>query len=277
MGTTVHRDLVYASVDGTDLQLDLYVPDVRPAPLVVWLHGGGWLRGSRGVGAEQRLAPLADHGVAVAAVRYRLSGEATFPAPLDDARAAVRWLRAHAAEHGLDGTRIGVWGASAGGHLASLLGLTDDGADAERGDASVQAVVAWFPPTDLLRRDSDLPEGPPPPFLTGPMPEPSFEARLLGVDDVRDDRPAALAASPVAQVHPDAPPFLLVHGDRDGLIPSEHSRDLYRALRAEGVDATLWLLHGANHEDPAFDSPASLAAVAAFLRHHLLPSGGSAG
>jgi acetyl esterase/lipase len=266
----VHRDVVYATVDGGELRLDLYVPAVRPAPLCVWLHGGGWLRGSRTDRADQRLAPLAESGVAVAAVQYRLSGQAPFPAPLDDARAAVRWLRAHAADHGLNADRIGAWGASAGGHLAALLGLTDDAADAHLGDSSVQAVVAWFPTTDLLRRSSDVPEGPLPPFVTGPLPEPSFEARLLGVQDVRDARESAVAASPVAHARPDAPPFLLVHGDRDGLVPSTHSRDLHRALRAEGADSTLWLLAGANHEDPGFDSPASLAAVGAFLRQHLL-------
>ncbi|RBY90237.1 alpha/beta hydrolase [Blastococcus sp. TBT05-19] len=265
-GTTVHRDLVHSTVDGGELRLDLYLPDVRPAPLCLWLHGGGWMRGSRTDRAEQRLLPLAGAGVAVAAVQYRLSGQAPFPAQLDDARAAVRWLRAHAGDFGLDASRIGAWGASAGGHLASLLGLTDGGAD-----ASVQAVVAWFAPSDLVLRSSDVPEGPLPPFVTGPLPEPSFEARLLGVEDVRAHRDAARAASPVAHVGPGAPPFLLMHGDRDGLIPSEHSRRLHRALRAEGVDSTLWLLDGANHEDPAFDSPASLAAVAGFLRAHLLP------
>ncbi|TFV49562.1 alpha/beta hydrolase [Blastococcus sp. TF02A_35] len=270
-GTTVHRDLVYASVDGLDLRLDLYLPDVRPAPLCIWLHGGGWLRGSRSDRADQRLLPLAASGVAVAAVQYRLSGQAAFPAPLWDVRAALRWLRAHAGDHGLDAERVGAWGASAGGHLASLLGLTVDDADAHLGDSSVQAVVAWFPTTDLLRRASDVPEGPLPAFVTGPLPQPSFEARLLGVEDVRDARDAAVAASPVTHVRPGAPPFLLVHGDRDGLVPSTHSRDLHRALRAEGADATLWLLHGANHEDPAFDSPASLAAVGAFLRQHLVP------
>jgi len=270
-GTTVHRDVVYTNVDGLELRLDLYVPDVRPAPLCIWLHGGGWMRGSRSDRADQRLLPVARSGVAVAAVQYRLSGQAIFPAPLDDARAAVRWLRAHADAYGLDATRVGAWGASAGGHLASLLALTDDETDAHRGDSSVQAVVAWFAPSDLLLRDSDVPEGPLPPFVTGPPPEPSFEARLLGVERVRENRAAAVATSPVARVHPGAPPFLLMHGDRDGLIPSEHSRRLHRALLAEGVDSTLWLLYGANHEDPGFDSPASLAAVGAFLRHHLLP------
>ncbi|WP_104523520.1 alpha/beta hydrolase [Blastococcus atacamensis] len=270
MTTTVLRDIVYSTVDGGELRLDLYLPDVRPAPLCIWLHGGGWMRGSRTDRAEARLLPLADSGVAVAAVQYRLSGQAPFPAPLDDARAAVRWLRAHAGDHGLDATRIGAWGASAGGHLAALLGLTDDGTDASGGDSSVQAVVAWFPVSDLLRRDSDVPEGPLPPFVTGPLPEPSFEARLLGAERVRDDLDAAREASPVAHVSPGAPPFLLMHGDRDGLVPSEHSRELHRALRAEGADSTLWLLAGANHEDPGFDSPACLAAVSAFLRSHLL-------
>jgi len=274
---TVHRDVVYARADGLELRLDLYVPDVRPAPLCIWLHGGGWMRGSRTDRADARLVPLTGSGVAVAAVQYRLSGQARFPAQLDDARAAIRWLRAHAGDYGLDAARVGAWGASAGGHLASMLALTDDGTDADRGDSSVQAVVAWFAPSDLLVRDSDVPEGPLPPFVTGPPPEPSFEARLLGVQSVRDDRAAARAASPVAHVRPGAPPFLLMHGDRDGLIPSEHSRHLHRALRAEGVDSTLWLLSGANHEDPAFDSPDCLAAVSAFLRRHLLPPGDSSG
>ncbi|WP_116451640.1 alpha/beta hydrolase [Blastococcus litoris] len=268
---TVHRDVVHSVVDGVELRLDLYLPDVRPAPVCIWLHGGGWMRGSRTDRAEQRLLPVAESGVAVAAVDYRLSGQATFPAPLDDARGAVRWLRANGAEHGLDATRVGAWGASAGGHLASLLALTEDAGDAELGDSSVQAVVAWFAPSDLLLRDSDVPEGPLPPFVTAPLPEPSFEARLLGVQQVRDAREAARAASPVAHVRAGAPPFLLMHGDRDGLVPSGHSRRLHHALRAEGVDAGLWLLHGANHEDPAFDAPESLAAVSSFLRRHLTP------
>ena len=131
-GATVHRDVVYSSVDGLELRLDLYVPDVRPAPLCIWLHGGGWLRGSRSDRADERLVPLARSGVAVAAVQYRLSGQASFPAPLDDARAAVRWLRAHAHDYGLDAARVGAWGASAGGHLASLLALTDGETDADR-------------------------------------------------------------------------------------------------------------------------------------------------
>jgi acetyl esterase/lipase len=130
--------------------------------------------------------------------------------------------------------------------------------------------VCWFPVVDLALRDTDVPEGPPPPFLTGPLPTPSQEARLLGAESVRQVPDRARAASPVAHVHPGAPPFLFVHGDRDGLVPSEHSRALHRLLRAQGVDTTLLLLAGANHEDPAFETPPILAAVSAFLRSVLV-------
>jgi acetyl esterase/lipase len=265
-GVTVLRDLVYATVDGLDLHLDLYLPESRPAPLCVWVHGGGWMRGSRADRSDERLVPMAASGVVVAAVQYRLSGQATLPAPLEDVRTSVRWLRAHAAEHGLDAERVGVWGASAGGHLASLLALTRDAADAELGDSSVQAAVPWFAPSDLLRLADDVPEGPRPPIFRSPPPEPPFEARLLGARSAASRPDEARAASPMTHVHAGAPPFLLMHGDGDGFIPSEHSRRLAEALRAVGVEATLWLLHGANHEDPAFDEPATLAAVSGFLR-----------
>jgi acetyl esterase/lipase len=270
---TVRTDLVYDSVRGRELHLDLYLPPSRPAPVCLWVHGGGWARGSRSARAAERLLPVARAGVAVAAVEYRLSGEAAFPAQLDDVRSAVRWVRRNAADLGLAAERVGVWGGSAGGHLAALLALCPDERDGELGDSSVQGAVCWFPITDLTMRDTDVPEGPPPPFLTGPPPSPSNEARLLGVESVGSAADAARAASPVTHVHPGAPPFLFVHGDRDGLVPSAHSRTLHRALQAQGVDTSLLLLAGANHEDPAFEAAQVLAAVAAFLRSALLVDG----
>jgi acetyl esterase/lipase len=271
---TVTRDLVYATPGGVDLCLDLYVPEgPGPAPVAVYLHGGGWLRGARTDRAAERLVPVAADGVAVAAVQYRLSGQATFPAQLDDVRAAVRWLRAEGAAHGVDATRVGAWGASAGGHLAALVGLCPDAGDAELGDSSVQAVVTWFPVTDLPARDTDVPEGPLPPFVSGPPLVPSFEARLLGLSATADDPERARAASPLTHVRAGAPPFLVAHGDADGLVPSTHSRRLVAALRAAGVDTSFLLLGGANHEDPAFDTPASLGAVSGFLRAALAAVG----
>jgi acetyl esterase/lipase len=262
-------DLVYDTVQGRELHLDLHLPAARPAPLCLWLHGGAWLRGGRTVRAAERLQPVVRAGVAIAAVEYRFSSEATFPAQLDDARSAVRWLRRNAGELGLPGDRIGVWGGSAGGHLAALLALRPDERDRELGDSSVQAAVCWFPVTDLTLRDTDVPAGPLPPFVTGPPPSRSNEAHLLGVESVGEAWDAARAASPVTHVHAGAPPFLFVHGDRDGLVPSEHSRTLHRLLRAQGVDTTLLLVADANHEDPALDTPPVLGAVAAFLRSRL--------
>jgi acetyl esterase/lipase len=266
----VRQNLTYAEPDGTPLQLDLYLPaGDGPWPVALWLHGGGWAVGARDLRADERMVPLARAGIAVAAVQYRLTDRATFPAQLDDVRAAVRWLRASGAGYGLATDRIGAWGASAGGHLASLLGLLPDGRDGELGDSSVQAVVAWFPPTDLLARADDEPDGPPPPWLSGPPPSPSYEARLLGVASTADAVDAARAASPLSHAHAGAPPFLLVHGDRDGLVPASHSRRLAEALQAAGAPVELLLIAGANHEDPAFDSPASIGAVTGFLRSTL--------
>lgn len=265
-GVVVRPDIEYASPQGVPLFLDLYLPADAPARAAcVYLHGGGWLRGSRKDRAVERLVPLARSGIAVAAVQYRLSGQAIFPAQLDDGRAAVRWLRRQGGELDIASQDVAVWGASAGGHLAALLGLCPDPEDAVLGDSSVQAVVAWFPTTDLLARDTDEPEGPPPPWLVGPLPSPSFEARLLGLARTRDDPARARAASPVTHAHTHAPPFLLMHGDRDGVIPSSHSRKMADGLRAHGVPTSLLLLYGANHEDPAFESPTSIGAVTGFL------------
>ena len=144
-------DLVFAQRKTGDLLLDLYRPPAAetPVPVIVWLHGGGWFTGDR------TLAPdLAQHviatGMAVASIEYRLSGQALFPAQLHDVRAAIRFLRASAGRFGLDPRAVGVWGASAGGHLAALAGLTGHltdlpGEERTDGDASVQAVAEYRP------------------------------------------------------------------------------------------------------------------------------------
>ncbi|GAB2997516.1 alpha/beta hydrolase [Amycolatopsis acidiphila] len=260
----IRTDLVYAEPGGVPLRLDVYVPDGPPAPVCLYFHGGGWARGSRTAGAAERLVPVMESGIAIASVQYRLTDQAVFPAQLEDARCAVRWVREHAADIGVDAGRVGAWGASAGAHLASLLGLCRDDED-----SSVQAVVAWFPPADLLARETDEPDGPPPPFLPGPLPTPSFEARLLGLESVHDDPARAREASPLSHAGPGAPPFLLMHGDRDGLVPASQSRRLHEALLAQGDDSTLLLLAGANHEDPIFNGAAALGAVSGFLREKL--------
>ena len=155
-GVRILRDLTYATVDGAALQLDLYLPDdyAKPLPLVVWIHGGGWVSGQR---SPCPIARLATRGYAVASISYRLAqGVAVFPAQLHDCKAAVRWLRTNAWRFGCDGERIGVWGASAGGHLAALLGTVQgdpalEGSEGVTGVSSrVQCVVALFPATDFV-------------------------------------------------------------------------------------------------------------------------------
>lgn len=154
---TILRDLEYASVDGVSLGLDLYLPDPAqstPVPLVIWVHGGGWRAGSKnGTDAPDTLGD----DYAVASIDYRLSGIETFPAQIHDVKAAVRWLRAHAAEYSLDPERFGAWGSSAGGHLVALLGVTCGNPDLEGAvgenldqQSCVQAVCDFYGPTDLL-------------------------------------------------------------------------------------------------------------------------------
>lgn len=156
------RDVVFATVDGHELKLDLYLPkEVNDPPLVVFIHGGGWRNNSY----KKCLTPwLTEHNVAVASIGYRLTDKATFPAQIHDCKAAVRWLRAHASDYGYDASRIGVAGTSAGGHLALLLGVTNGKQELEgevgghlEQSSSVQAVVDYYGPSDFLLRSKNQP------------------------------------------------------------------------------------------------------------------------
>lgn len=166
-------------------------------------------------------ARIAAAGLAVACVDYRLSGEAVFPAQIDDVRAALRWLVLRSGELGIDPRRVVVWGKSAGGHLASLLALTS-------ATPRLAGAVIWYGPSDLA-----LSPGPP-------------ESLLLGAGPAADPAKAR-DASPVAHAHRDAPPFLLVHGEGDGLVPCAHSQALAARLREAGAPADLRLVPSADH------------------------------
>jgi acetyl esterase/lipase len=210
---------VYREVLGfRPLELDLHRPPGDGSfPAIVYLHGGGWRRGSRRATIPASLcSTLASRGFVVAAVDYRLSGEARFPAQLDDVRAAVAWLRSE-----VDCSRTFLWGESAGAHLALLAAL--DGGD-------VDGVVAWYPPTDLLGLSGDV----------------TRETSLLGVSP-RDHPALARQASPLSFVRADAPPILLMHGDADDMVPPDQSVRLASALRAAGAPVELELVPGARH------------------------------
>ena len=259
------KDLIYASTPQKQLALDLYVPDgVSRPPLVVWIHGGAWRAGTR---AKPPALYLAAQGYAVASISYRLTQEAIFPAQIHDCKAAIRWLRAHASKYGYDATRIGVWGASAGGHLAALLG-TSGGVKELEGDlghpdqsSAVQAVVDFFGPTDLPRMskfpgkmDHDAPDSP--------------ESQLLG-GPVQQNKDEAAVANPITYVTRNDPPFLILHGDKDPLVPLNQSELLEAALNRAGVPVTFRVLPGAGHGGPAFNDRGVQDQIAAFFEQHL--------
>lgn len=267
---SVVRDVQYASIGDVTLSLDIYRPDSHSdAPTVIYLHGGGWQRGDKTDDAAARLLPLAAMGVSVVSVNYRLAPAVRYPAPVHDVKAAVRWVRARGVEYGLRSDKVGLWGASAGGYLATFVGLTSgnstfDGNVGRHVDQSsaVAAVVDWFSPTDLLgsiRRT---------PLETVVIDRPpSIEALFGRIDE--DYHDIIRSASPLENVHSDAPPFLIAHGNLDRIVPDSESLDLSKALARQGVDVTYCLIGAAGHEDPKFNSDSNLAVTAAWLRSRL--------
>ncbi|SDS11550.1 alpha/beta hydrolase [Microterricola viridarii] len=262
-GTTAHLGLSYALLEGyRELGLDLYVPTDRPGPVpcVIWIHGGAWLSGDRryfpdiwpeGIVFDGLIA----RGYAVATIDYRHAREASFPAQLHDAKAAVRYLRHFAAELGIDPTRFAVWGESAGGHLAALVGLVSGRPELEgsigvaEGDSSVSAVVDWYGVSDVATMpafaDAALPDADPHAEAEGAWRgEEPIDVVLAGV---ADREAAERDFSPVSHVSASAPPFLLVHGDSDGLVPIGQSVLLHERLRAAGAPVHFHPVPGADH------------------------------
>jgi acetyl esterase/lipase len=257
-GLRLHRDIEYARVGQRALCLDLRLPPCPTGllPLVIWIHGGGWRKGTKD--APMAL-PLLEHGYALASIDYRLSSEAIFPAQIHDCKAAVRFLRAHALDYGINPDRFGAWGDSAGGHLAALLGTSGHVAALE-GDlghagvsSRVQAVADWYGPTDFLamggwHEDADSPES----LLIG------------GV--IRKHPERCAVANPITHIRPDNPPFLIMHGDRDTTVPINQSELLYQAMRRAGVDVSFEKQIGEGH---GFKNPVVYSRVREFFDRHL--------
>ena len=261
----VLNDIAYVAGGHDRQKLDLYLPPEGgpPRPLVVWIHGGGWISGDRKPFPNIKLLK---NGYALASVEYRFSRDAAFPAQIEDCKSAIRWLRAHAAEYGIDAKRIGVWGRSAGGHLVALLGLTGNNKDFDKGEnlnqpSDVQCVVDWFGPTDLVQFGD--------PTWTG-----TFNAARKYVHPLIGGPPEAnaakaRAASPITYVHKGAAPFLIMHGSADPLVPEQQSEKLDAALRNVGVESTLVVIPNAKHGGPAFGTPERFEQIAAFFDKHL--------
>lgn len=265
-------DIEYARSGNESLKLDLYLPEGEgPFPLVIWVHGGGWRSGDKALSPASAQVRQTTRGYAVASINYRLSQQAKFPAQIEDCKAAVRWLRAHAAQYNLDPARIAAWGSSAGGHLAALMGTSGDVSELEGEDnpaysSRVQAVVDWFGPTDLLRISID--SLPFPCNLIDHDSPFSPESQLIGCA-IQTCRNRTELANPIKYVTAEDPPFLIMHGTDDCLVGPPQSQRLYDALAAAGVPVSLRFIEGAGHGGSEFDNAENRDLVEGFLDRHL--------
>ena len=248
----VERNIVYGRVGDEALVMDVYHPTngVGTLPLVMYVHGGGWRMGDKDMLALMSgPTELLRRGYLVASINYRLAPEYKFPAMLQDAKCAVRFLRANAATFKLDPNRIGVMGDSAGGHLVALMGLTDASAGFEgtgwtNESSRVQAVVDLYGPTDFSGGGTNLSR----------MAVRLFK-ETFGPTNKTDS--IIQRASPVTYVSRSAPPFLIMHGNADGLVAIKQSVDLNERLKALGVDSTLLVITNYGHGQTAFGRKAS--------------------
>lgn len=267
-GVTAYRDLAYVDNGHPRQKLDLYLPEAgEHRPLIIWIHGGAFRMGSK-EGNEHDKVPfeVLAQGYALASLNYRLSQHAIFPAQIEDCKAAVRWLRAHAAEFNLDVERFAAWGPSAGGYLSTMLGTAGHVAEFEVGahlefSSRVQCVVDYFGPTDFLQMDAQrLPDGQIHDAANSP------ESELVG-GPIQENPEKVAQANPITYVRIDVPPFLIAHGDQDLLVPYKQSLLLVGALEKVGGDVTFYTVEGAGHG--TFSDPKVPELTAAFLAKHL--------
>ncbi len=255
-------DLVYANVAGKPLGLDLHLPAGVPhPPLLVFVHGGAWTTGSK----TQYPSFLMERGFAVASLDFRSSNEAPFPADVFDIKAGIRYLRAKAALYGYRSERIAIVGASSGGHLAQLVGVTGGlpALEGNEGDfpnqsSAVQAIVSYFGASDLT---TILAQSTP---VGLAVREPALRRLLGAAPDQRPD--LARLASPIFHVGPHSPPILLLHGDQDTQMPLNQVYEMQWAYEQAGRHAQTLILHGVDHDAGPFFRDAPVDRVAKFLK-----------
>jgi acetyl esterase/lipase len=255
-GVKAVRDVEYIAGGGPSQSLDIYLPEKapeRPLPLVVWIHGGGWRAGSK---AGCPGVYLVEKGYIVASVEYRFCQKAVFPAQIQDCKAAVRFLRANAAKYHIDPNHVGVWGASAGGHLVALLGTTGGskdfapiGGNEDQSD-KVQAVCDWFGPANFHHVMEQAKADKTPSVIKFNTPQDPYSGLIgvdLGKDEARDN-----AVSPTHHANKESAPILIIHGDADALVPYAQSVELMTKLRAADVEVILQRMPNSGHGGPAF-------------------------
>jgi acetyl esterase/lipase len=243
-------DQPYAATDNPRQKLDLLLPINRtsdkPLPVIAFIHGGAWRAGNKS-GGLRRVVPFVESGDFVGvSIGYRLSGEATWPAQIHDCKAAIRWLRANAGSLGIDADRIGVMGSSAGGHLVAMLGTSGDVADLEgklgshtNVSSRVSCVVDEYGPTNFLTMN-DFPS------RIDHLSPTSPESLLIG-GEITEHKDKVRHASPLTYVSRDDPPFLIIHGTQDPLVPYNQSVVLDAALKKAGVDVLLQTISEGQH------------------------------
>jgi acetyl esterase/lipase len=258
----VTRDIEYVRAGDDSLKLDLHLPSSKPrSPLIVWVHGGAWRSGSK---SDMPLTELVSKGYAIASVEYRLSTKAKFPAQIHDIKAAIRFLRARGAELDLPSEKIVIAGNSAGGHLAALVGVSNDNAELEGSvgnelnrSSSVQGTISFYGASNLTT------------ILSQSTPH-GLSVRVPALDLLLGGQPKDLPAlahlaSPVFQVDESDPPMLLLHGDQDPQMPIEQSRELRDACRKAKVPVEFVTVQGAVHGGSEFYDRERLAFVERFL------------
>jgi acetyl esterase/lipase len=270
-------DLPYADQSSAQ-KLDLYLPDQGdgPFPVIVTIHGGGWMFGDKGDIKNLHFLEGLKRDFAVVCMNYRLSDEAKFPKQIYDCKAAVRFLKANAEQYHLDVDRVAAWGASAGAHLAALLGtsrkvrkLEDFTLGNPRCSSAVHAVVDWYGPTEsFLKMDEQL--------IASGMGAPdhsssdSPESLLLGrpITEVPDQ---VRFASPMTYIKSNLPPFLIQHGLKDSIVPVQQSLNFAAEIEkaTDSKRVTLEILNDADHGDPLFETPQNVSRVLDFIERHL--------
>ena len=260
------KDLEYARVGEHRLLLDLYLPNnIDNPPLVVWVHGGAWRKGSK---SKMPMNGLVDSGYAIASIDYRLSTVAPFPALIHDCKAAIRWLRAHQDKYKYNAQAIGIAGSSAGGHMVALIGTTNGNIELEGTvgthldqSSDVQAIVDFYGASNLQTiLQQSTPHG-----LS--VREPALQLLLGGPPE---EKPGlARLASPVFHVDPNDPPLLMFHGDQDPQMPINQAHELDGAYQAQGCDVSFHVIHGAAHGGKVFYDDTRITLVKKFLDKHL--------
>jgi acetyl esterase/lipase len=265
-------NISYATISPAQ-KLDIYLPDEGdgPFPVIISIHGGAFMFGDKADGQVNPMLEGLKHGYAVVSINYRLSGEALFPKNINDVKAAIRWVRANAASYKMNPEKIALWGGSAGGNLSALAGTSGDVKeldDLSLGNANqssrVQAVVDWFGPTNFLLMDEQL-------IATGNgKPDHSEanspESKLMG-QKITEIPSKVQLANPETYISKDDPPFLIEHGTKDQLVPTQQSINFAAKLTAVlGKEkVTIRLLEDTRHGGPQFETKENLELVFRFL------------